>query len=96
MLEKWEKKSEQESFLVDPDLQSLTLNTFMRSILGIDLDKSESRTGLAKAFLAISNDMSVLKITDLIKSFPLIKKFTKKGAISTKLKNCDHSLSVKF
>ena len=80
MLKKWEKRSEKESFLIDPDLQSLTLNTFMRSILGIDFDMSENETGLADAFLAISKDMSMPKdFTDLVKSFPLIKKFTRQG-----------------
>ena len=80
MLSKWEAKSGGESFTVDQDLQSLTLNTFMRSILGIDFDLSESDSGLADAFIAISKDMSMPKsFGDLIKAIPFVKPFTQAG-----------------
>ena len=80
MLAKWEARSNKESFTIDQDLQSLTLNTFMRSILGIDFDLSESKSGLADAFIAISKDMSMPKnFADLITSIPLFKRFTQHG-----------------
>lgn len=80
MLAKWEARSNKESFTIDQDLQSLTLNTFMRSILGLDFDLSESQSGLADAFIAISKDMSMPKnFVDLITSIPLFKRFTQHG-----------------
>ena len=81
MLNKWSTKAQSgESFTIDNDLQSLTLNTFMRSILGIDFDMSESDLDLANAFIAISKDMSMPKgFVELFKSIPFIKKFTKQG-----------------
>ena len=55
MFKKWEKlnlSDTGESFKIDEMIQSLTLNTFMVSLLGLDFDLSENKeNNLAEAFI---------------------------------------------
>jgi len=82
MFKKWEKlnlSDTGESFKIDEMIQSLTLNTFMVSLLGLDFDLSENKeNNLAEAFIAISKDIQMPKtFGDVISKIPFLKYFTK-------------------
>ena len=82
LIEKWNEMADSgESFTIDQTLQSLTLNTFMKSLLGIDFNLSENdQTGLSDAFLAISQGMSMPKtFTDVLSQLPIINQLTPTG-----------------
>ena len=82
LIEKWNEMADSgESFTIDQTLQSLTLNTFMKSLLGIDFNLSENdQSGLSEAFLAISQGMTMPKtFGDILSKLPIIKEHSIQG-----------------